>query len=160
LSAAASSRSRSFGQDQQLALSRQLLGSTATLAYLLKNDEEHGDRFDSYVCDSLIAEREFLKDVRDEVAKRDGTCLPIEDRIENSIRDALLAAGLDESDIPSRRSNGWPSAETRMKLLGPVAYSWYRTSSGAVYGSFPDFYLRYLDVDESCNLEIRERAYP
>lgn len=148
------------GGDQQLALSRQLLDSAATLAYLLENDEEHGDRFDSYVFDSLIAEREFLKDVRDQVAKRDGTRLPIEDRIENSIRDTLLAAGLDESDIPSRRSNGWPSAETRMKLLGPVAYSGYRTSSGAVHGSFTDLYLHYLDFDESGNLGIRERAYP
>lgn len=148
------------GGDQQLALSRQLLDSAATLAYLIENDEEHADRFDSYAFDGLIAEREFLKDVRAQIARRDGTRLPIEDRIENSIRDTLLAAGIDESDIPSRRSNGWPSAETRMKLLGPVAYSAYRTSSGAVHGSFTDLFLHYLEFDGSGGFEVREPAYP
>jgi hypothetical protein len=109
------------GGEQELPLMRQFLDSASTLIYLLDDDLD-GSRFQSYLLDSLIAEREFLLDVRRQVAERGGQRLPIEARIERSIADTFASAGLDETKIPSRRQNGWPSAQERIRLLGPVAY--------------------------------------
>lgn len=132
------------GGDQQIAVSREFMDSVSTVMYLLA-DPGDGSRYTSYVMDSLIAEREFLKDVREQVAQRGDIMLPIEERINRSIAETLAAAGVREEDIPSRRNNGWPNAQVRLELLGPTAYAAYRTGSGAVHGSFADIYKNHLD---------------
>jgi hypothetical protein len=58
-------------------LVRQFLDSPSTIIYLL-DDEGDGRRYQSYLLDSLIAEREFLLAVRRQVAERGGQRLPIE----------------------------------------------------------------------------------
>ena len=95
--------------------------------------------------DSLIAEREFLTVIRKQVARRGGKRLPIEDRMERSVRNAFSSAGLEEPRIPSRRSNGWPSAQERIALLGPTAYSAYRTGSGSLHGAWYDLVRNHLE---------------
>jgi hypothetical protein len=135
--------------DQQLALARQIIDSAATVAYLLEDETEHIARFNAYVLDSLIAEREFNIDVQKQIAKRGGERLPIEDRITQSMANTLSAAGVDSlTDVPSRKRNSWPTAETRVKLLGEVAYSLYRVSSGAIHGTFAHIEKNYWQVSE------------
>lgn len=146
------------GGDQQIAVSREFMDSVSTVMYLL-GDPGDGGRYTSYVMDSLIAEREFLKDVREQVAQRSDVMLPIEERINRSIAETLTAAGVREEDIPSRRSNGWPNAQVRLELLGPTAYAAYRTGSGAVHGSFADIYKHHLD-EVSGGFEIELRPQP
>ncbi|WP_432941546.1 DUF5677 domain-containing protein [Kribbella sp. CA-253562] len=132
------------GGDQQMQLVRQFIDSASTLAYLLEDADDSG-RFQSYLMDSLIAEREFLMDVRRQVADRGGKRLPIEERIEQSIADTFASAGLDETQIPSRKKNGWPSAQERIALLGPVAYVAFRMGSGAIHGSWHDIVRNHLE---------------
>lgn len=147
------------GGDQQIAVSREFMDSVSTAMYLL-GDPGDGSRFTSYVMDSLIAEREFLKDVREQVAQRGDVMLPIEERIERSIAETLKAAGVREEDIPSRRTNGWPNAQVRLELLGPTAYAAYRTGSGAVHGSFADIYKHHLDeVTGGFEIELRAQRF-
>ncbi|TFD37780.1 hypothetical protein E3T40_04115 [Cryobacterium sp. TMT1-19] len=147
------------GGDQQIAVSREFMDSVSTVMYLLR-DPGDGARYTSYVMDSLIAEREFLKDVREQVAQRGGVMLPIEERINRSIADTLSAAGVREKDIPSRRNNGWPNAQARIELLGPTAYSAYRTGSGAVHGSFTEIYKNYLDgTSGGFEIELRPQRF-
>lgn len=147
------------GGDQQLSISREFMDSLSTVMYLLA-DPGDGSRYDSYVMDSLIAEREFLKDVRTQIAGRENIVLPIEDRINRSIHETLAAAGVKEEDIQSRKANGWPSAQTRLDLLGPTAYAAYRTGSGAVHGSFNDIYKHHLDqVDSGFEIELRPQPF-
>lgn len=146
------------GGDQQISINREFLDSVSTVLYLL-DDPGDGTRFTSYVMDSLIAEREFLKDVRDQVTKRGHVMIPIEERINRSITETLTAAGVSEQDIPARRKNGWPSAQTRIELLGPTAYAAYRTGSGAVHGSFNDIYKNHLSEAPS-GFEIDLRPQP
>ena len=131
------------GGDQQLAITRQFIDSAATVIYLL-SDSGDESRFDSYVWDSLIAEREFLKDVKQQIALRDSPAWPIEDRIESSIQATYIAAGVSEDDIPARKNNNWPSAKQRIDLLSPTAYSAYRTGSNAVHGAFADLIKHHL----------------
>lgn len=146
------------GGDQQIAVSREFMDSVSTVMYLL-DDPGDGSRYTSYVMDSLIAEREFLKDVREQVALRGDVLLPIEERINRSIAETLAAAGVREEDIPSRRNNGWPNAQVRIDLLGPTAYAAYRTGSGSVHGSFADIYKNHLD-ETAGGFEIEVRPQP
>lgn len=147
------------GGDQQIAISREFMDSLSTVMYLL-GDSGDGTRFDSYVMDSLVAEREFLKDVRTQITGRDDVILPIEERINRSIHETLAAAGVKEEDIPSRRVNGWPSAQTRLELLGPTAYAAYRIGSGAVHGSFNDIYKHHLaEVDGGFEIQLRPQPF-
>lgn len=147
------------GGDQQIAVGREFMDSVSTVMYLL-GDPGDGSRYASYVMDSLIAEREFLKDVREQVAQRSDVMLPIEERINRSIAETLNAAGVREEDIPSRRKNGWPNAQVRLELLGPTAYAAYRTGSGAVHGSFADIYKHHLDeVNGGFEIELRPQEF-
>lgn len=147
------------GGDQQISINREFMDSLSTVMYLLA-DPGDGSRFDSYVMDSLVAEREFLKDVRTQIAGREDVVLPIEERINRSIHETLAAAGVKEEDIPSRKNNGWPNAQTRLELLGPTAYAAYRTGSGAVHGSFNDIYKHHLEqVDGGFEIELRQQPF-
>ncbi len=128
--------------DLQLPVFREILESIGTVRYLL-GDDGSGTRFDSYVNDSMIAEREFKKDVDEQVARR-GRTIPIEKRILKSIAESFTAAGVEESDLPARNKNGWPSAEKRVEALGPVAYSAYRMGSNAIHGAFADVEKNHL----------------
>ncbi|WP_461473273.1 DUF5677 domain-containing protein [Microbacterium sp. HJ5] len=148
------------GGNQQLALTREFIDSVSTVAYLV--DDEGGDHspYDAYVMDSLVAEREFLRDVRRQVEQRGGATWPIEERIQRSIDDTLRAAGVREVDIPGRRSNGWPSAQTRAERLSPTAYAAYRTGSGVVHGTFTDVYKHHLDEVGDGLFEVDFRDEP
>lgn len=147
------------GGDQQIAVSREFMDSVSTILYLL-GDPGDGSRYTSYVMDSLIAEREFLKDVRLQVVQRGDVMHPIEERINRSIAETLAAAGVREEDIPSRRSNGWPNAQVRLDLIGPTAYAAYRTGSGAVHGSFADIYKNHLEeVADGFEIEVRPQRF-
>lgn len=147
------------GGDQQIAVSREFMDSVSTVMYLL-DDPGDGSRYTSYVMDSLIAEREFLKDVREQAALRGDVLLPIEQRINRSIAETLAAAGVREEDIPSRRNNGWPNTQVRIDLLGPTAYAAYRTGSGAVHGSFADIYKNHLEeTTGGFEIEVRPQGF-
>lgn len=142
------------GGDQQLALMRQVIDSVAILGYLLEDGREQGGRFQSYVLDSLIAEREFLAVVHQQISQRGGSALPIENRIRQSIADTLAAAGVASiDDVPARREIGWPSAERRVERLGPAAYSAYRMGSSAIHGAFTDIEKHHWTVT-SDDIEI------
>lgn len=112
-----------------------------TLLYLL--DDENGDRHTSYVEDSLVAERELLKNIQQR-QKDTGEVLPIEERIRRSIEESAKAAGIDPLLVLSRKKIGWPSAEVRARELGPTAYAAYRMGSGALHGTWHTIYRHYV----------------
>lgn len=133
------------GGDQQMQLTRQFLDSASALAYFL-DDIDDSSRIDAYVNDSLISEKEFLKNVNEQIVERGGQELPIETRIKSSIEQTFTSAGVDPAELPARKSNGWPNAQERLKLLGPTAYSAYRAGSGSIHGSWHDLERSHLEV--------------
>jgi hypothetical protein len=135
------------GGDHQMALAREFVESAAAVVYMLE-DASDETRFDAYMHDSLIPERELLRTIEQQVKDRNGLRLPIEDRMERSVQATLHRAGVKLQDIPSRKNNGWPSVETRLKLLGPAAYDAYRSGSAAVHGTWSDLARNHLkEVD-------------
>ncbi len=145
--------------DQQMAISRQFLDSASTLFYLL-DDDGSGSRFDAYVMDSLVAEREFLKNVRANIHYRKGRVLPIEERLERSISRAAEAAGVSLDQLPPRKQIAWPSAEERLKLLGAAAYSSYRMGSNAIHGSWSHLYQSHLVEEDGSFAPDFDHARP
>jgi hypothetical protein len=133
------------GGDQQAQLVRQFLDSASAMKYLLE-DLSDTSRFDAYIFDSLIAEKEFLKDIREQVIARGSEKWNIEERIERSIQQTFDTAGVTEADVPARKDNKWPSAQERLALFGPTAYSAYRTGSGAIHGSWHDLERHHLEL--------------
>jgi hypothetical protein len=79
---------------QQLGISRQVIETIATLEYLLADDGS-GTRFDQYVQNSLIAEREVLDDIKRNIKKRGGNPAHIETRMTRSIEETARAAGVN-----------------------------------------------------------------
>jgi len=129
------------GGDLQLPIFRQALEAIATTRYLL--DDTDGSRFDSYVWDSLVAEKELSALIAAKVGERSAE-LPIETRMRSSIEDTLEAASTTLAEVPGRRRNNWPTAKERIDLLGDGVYVAYRTSSSAVHGQFTDLEKRHL----------------
>lgn len=147
------------GGDQQMQLMRQFLDSASALAYFL---EAPGDesRIKAYLCDSLITEREFLANVAQQIKARGGQKLPIEERIERSIARTLDRAGVKVEEIPARGKIGWPNAEQRLALLGPTAYSAYRTGSSGIHGAWNDLERNHLEYRDSSFVPLYDAADP
>jgi hypothetical protein len=127
----------------QLGLSRQLMETLATLHYLC--DDADGARHEAFVRDSLVSEREFLENIRLRVKNSGGRAWAIEERIRHSIDKTAAAAGVDLSKVPSRKSIGWPSTQSRVEAaFGMTAYPAYRVGSDALHGGWFDLYRNHL----------------
>ncbi|WP_141698387.1 DUF5677 domain-containing protein [Streptomyces lushanensis] len=114
----------------------------------LIGDDGNGDRFDQYVMNSLVAERELLADVQKNVERRDGEVWPIEERMKRSIAKTAKAAGIEDvSKLPGRARIGYPSTEARIKLLGPNAYLAYRMGSVEVHGEWNGLYRNHSPLE-------------
>ncbi len=132
---------------QQLSISRDAIETMATLWYLI-NDEGDGNRFDRYVMNSLVAERELMQDIRRNINQRDGEVWSIEERMQHSIARTAEAAGVgDVSSLPGRPRIGFPSAEARVNVLGPNAYAAYRMGSVETHGDWNDLFRNHLNYD-------------
>ncbi|MFI0411819.1 DUF5677 domain-containing protein [Actinomadura sp. 3N508] len=132
---------------QQLSVTRDAVETLATLVYLL-GDDGTGERFDKYVLNGLVAEREFLRDVQGNISRRDGKVWPIEERMQRSIATMAKAAGIEDvSAIPGRRAIGFPNVEERVKLLGPNAYITYRMGSVETHGDWTDLLRNHLEYE-------------
>ena len=136
--------SAGHGGDHQMALAREFVESAGAAAYLLEKIDTK-ERFNAYIYDSLIPERELLRTIKQQVRERNGVRLPIEERMERSVQATLKTAGVELEEIPPRKQNNWPSVESRLKLLGPVAYNAYRAGSSAVHGTWTDLARNHLE---------------
>lgn len=125
------------GGDQHSAVVRQFLEGVSVVEYLIQ-DVTDDVRFDAYVQDGLIAEKQISIVVADEVAKRDGNRWKIEDRLDTSINNTFRSGGVDKESLPGRKTIAFPSVENRMKLFGPTVYAAYRASSAGIHGTWSD----------------------
>ncbi|MEU0987096.1 DUF5677 domain-containing protein [Streptomyces sp. NPDC005953] len=133
---------------QQLSVSRDTIETLATLVYLI-GDDGTGVRFDQYVMNSLVAERELLRDIQQNIGGRNGETWSIEERMQRSIAATAKAADIDDvSQLPGRARIGYPSAEERIKLLGPSVYIGYRMGSAETHGDWHDVYRNHLSFDD------------
>lgn len=134
------------GGDQHSAVARQFLEGLSIVEYLTQDTTDNA-RFDAYVHDGLIAEKEFAKVVAKEVAGRGGERWDIEDRLDASIDGTFGSAGVERNSLPGRRKIAFPNVEARLTLIGPTMYGLYRASSGGIHGTWSDVGNNHLIVD-------------
>jgi hypothetical protein len=129
-----------------MGVARQIIDSAGTLVYLL--DPSDPERFDRYVQDSLIAEREYLRTVEKNAHDR-GHWWPIEERIKRSIVKTAKAAGIDDvMALPARKDVKFPSASDRIGRLSPTAYEVFRMGSDELHGGWNDLYRNHLTTED------------
>lgn len=129
--------------EQQFALTRQLLETGANFLYLLAGD---ADRYNAFVADSLIAERDLGRLIQANIKARGGSALPIEERMLRSIESTAKGASMDLDSLPPRGKSGWPNAFERLRQVGlRDLYVLFRMGSVAVHGGWSDLYLHHLE---------------
>jgi hypothetical protein len=147
-----------LGADRQLALFRELLEALASLWYLL-DDSGDASRFQAYVLNSLVAERQLGEVVSRNIEKRGGESLPIEVGMKRSIDNTTAAAGLDGLDSATRAA-GWPSAEKLIGDLGSDVYLAYRAGSSVVHSQWADLMRNHLVRSSDSHFELRLEDLP
>ena len=135
-----------LGSDRQLALAREVIEALATLAYLLADTD--GVRFDQYIQDSLVAEREFLRLIKKNIEAR-GSSWAIEESMTRSIERTARDAGIDDvMGLPGRRVIGWPSTELLLGLVGPNLYPSYRVGSSVLHTQWLDLIRHHIKRED------------
>jgi hypothetical protein len=131
-----------LGGDRQLAMARELIEALSILDYLL-NDAD-GSRFEQYVLNSLVIEKEFVKTINTNVIKRNKK-LKIEESMLRSVQKAAKAAGYENiSKLPSRKKINWPNVETLIAQLDKDLYLSYRSGSGIIHTQWDDLLRHHL----------------
>jgi hypothetical protein len=136
------------GGEFQIGLSRMLMETLANLHYLC--EDETGQRHQSYVFESLISEREFLKTIQARInTDPAGETLPVEARMLRSIEEAAAVADVRLEDVPARRNNGWPTAQARVEAAyGSLSYATFRAGSDALHGGWYDLFRSHISAVE------------
>ncbi|WP_416063464.1 DUF5677 domain-containing protein [Rhodococcus indonesiensis] len=131
------------GGDQHSAISRQFLEGLSIVKYLTKDIQDKG-RFDAYVGDGLIAEKQFSSLIDGQVKNRDGEVWELEQRLQSSISHTFESAGVEKVLLPGRKKIGYASAEERLRLVGSTAYGAYRATSSGIHGTWHDLQFNHL----------------
>lgn len=131
-----------------LALNRSILESAANLRFLLLKNE--GRLYDEFIRFSLGPERELYDLIQENIKKRGGEVLPIEERMLRSIDRACGLAGLKVEEIDSKFHNWGGGLRERLKALGEESLylSIQRIPSHAVHGTWVDLILHHLQEKE------------
>ncbi len=99
---------------QQEPIIRQVIEAAANYFYLA-DDDGSGERFDSYVRQSLAEEKASLTIVAEQIRERGGDPLPIEKRMRRSIERMASAASVDFEEIPGRPRLAGPVQSSALK---------------------------------------------
>lgn len=141
-----------LGGDRLLALMRELIEELAILNYLLSDKD--GSRFDQYIFNSLVSEREFVKTISSNTKKRNSS-LPIENSMMKSISETAISAGIkDLSTLPARKNINWPNAETLISDMSQDIYLSYRSGSAVIHTQWADIFKNHLNQTEEGVFEI------
>lgn len=119
---------------QHPALGRQIIDTAGSYFYLAEDTD--GSRHQAYVNHSLAEEKAGMKIVVEQIEKRGGNSLPIEDRMRRSIERMASAAGTTFDAVPGKTKSGWPPTEDRMLNLSPVGYLPFRTGSSHIHSNW------------------------
>lgn len=129
-------------------LNRSILESATNLRFLVRKAEDK--YFERFVKFSLGPEREARDMIEKNVDKRDGSVLPIEQRMLDSIDRVCGTSGMAISDVPPKSGDWGGGLRTRMAFLGEGdLYAFQqRIGSHAVHGTWVDLVFHHLkEVD-------------
>jgi hypothetical protein len=130
------------------ALNRSILESAVNLEFLVRTKN---DRFyEQFVTFSLGPERDLYDLIQQNIAARDGTILPIEERMMESINDVCKASGLKIEDVDRKVGDWGGGVRERLKAIKKerIYAVVQRIPSHAVHGTWVDLYKNHLEYME------------
>ncbi|MEN9999363.1 MAG: hypothetical protein RI922_2353 [Bacteroidota bacterium] len=137
-------------------INRCLAETYINLRYILEEDETNSSR--NFIKKSLIQEKELWESILDNIKSRNGEILPIEERMQNSIKISFDDSDFDLEEV--QRSHKWKSIKNRAAILGSDQFYsiYYGISSHSVHGNWQDILMNNLERSEDgfkINLEWR-----
>ncbi len=137
------------------------------LRYLIQNDSP--DLFQSFLAYSLQHERGLANRIRENIKENEGTELPIERRMLNSIERTFLNSGIPAHALPKKKVHNWGDKNLYEKakevLLGEAYLAIFGGPSRNVHGGWHDLLQYHLECvapeQFKANLEFnRPRPQP
>jgi hypothetical protein len=127
-------------------LNRCIAETQINVKYMLIEGEERVRR--NYIKYSLITEKELWNTICDNISKRNGDVLPIEDRMQISIKNSFDKSDFDLDEV--KHSSKWKSVASRAELVaGDIFYDiFYGISSHSVHGNWQDILIYNLEKTE------------
>jgi Family of unknown function (DUF5677) len=122
--------------------------TVVTIRYLIKHFSP--DLIASYIKHSFKYEVRLRKNIKENIAKRSGLILPIEDRMLKSIERAFEKAGLNPTDMDKYRDRDWGGKNLYEKAddlqLGNAYLGAFAGPSQSVHGGWGDIYSHNLEA--------------
>jgi len=126
-------------------LNRCIAETTINLQFMLLESEENVLR--NYIKYSLITEKDLWNTIQNNIAKRNGETLDIENRMQKSIEYSFEKSDFELTEV--HRSSKWKSIAKRADLVaGEMFYNvFYGLSSHSVHGNWQDILRNNLEKD-------------
>jgi hypothetical protein len=154
LSNVALSHTGKFGETTAI-IDRCIFESTVKIRWFCENSEI--SNFHRYCADGLSAESALRGQILENIARRKGVTLPIEERMLASIKDHFAAAGLDSVSA----SKPLPNLADMVKGLGEARILYItgqKLGSHHIHGTWPSLLFHYLeerDTTEGFRFRVR-----
>ncbi|SFI77841.1 hypothetical protein SAMN05421638_1106 [Kaistella treverensis] len=137
-------------------LNRCIYENQINILYFLRNGEENN--YKNYVKNSLITEKEFYKNIQENITKRDGQELPIEKRMKISIENSFEISDIEMEEL--NKSSNWKNLKKRLEKISisdDVSQTYnifYGLSSHSIHGNWQDLIQHHIiqDDDETFTL--------
>ena len=102
----------------------------------------------NYIKHSLITEKDLWNTIRENVAKRNGDTLPLEEQMRRSIEKSFDSSDFDIDEVNS--SSKWKSISSRAEKVASIEFYdiFYGIASHSVHGNWQDFLFNHLKRKE------------
>lgn len=130
-------------------LNRCIYETQINILYFLKNGEENN--YKNYVKNSLITEKEFFKNIEENIKKRNGEELPIEKNMKRSILDSFQISDFEIDEL--NKSSNWKNLKKRLEKinvndnLAQTYNIFYGLSSHSIHGNWQDLVQHHINQD-------------
>lgn len=128
-----------------VALERSILESAVNLRFLILNND--ASTYEQFIRSGLGPERELFDVIQQNIQKRGGEVLPIEDRMLKSIDRSCSLGALKIQEISPKFENWGGGLKKRLEALGEeyLYLTIQRIPSHAIHGSWVDLILYHLE---------------
>lgn len=131
-------------------LNRCIYETQINILYFLKNGEENN--YKNYVKNSLITEKEFYKNIEENIKNRNGQELPIEKSMKKSISNSFEISDFEIEEL--NKSSNWKNLKKRLEKvditnnLSQTYNIFYGLSSHAIHGNWQDLIQHHINQND------------
>lgn len=139
-------------------LNRCIYETQINILYFLRNGEENN--FKNYIKHSLITEKEFYKNIQDNIVNRNNEMLPIEKEIKLSIENSFEISEFEIEQL--NKSSNWKNLKKRLDKvfktdnLNEIYNVFYGLSSHSIHGNWQDLIQNHIIQDDDKTFRLKD----